>query len=310
MNCRRLRQTRLTFNTLYDSRPQWAADGRKLVFTRITADGNWEILRMNADGSDQVDLTNNPASSGASRRSTTGRLHARGSGVGTRLRHEHRRTRRAQDHEHSVVRLVSGPVATGRLVLFARDTARRQRRRPLGGARADGRGERQLTHQSSTGYISEATWSPDGSRIMYSQCAPRRRESVRAPRDERRRERRPRHLDAGDVADATFDDGVRRAPGNTLGPGRLDANERTARRHGGRQSPRQHDQVDTTSASAAVARRRLRHTSVDYPAARMATAAGVYARLRTLVGLDADGGYTGTPDAVRDPSGQPHLRAH
>ena len=61
MNADGSAQTRLTFNTVYDSRPQWSADGRKLVFTRLTADGNWEIFRMNTDGSDQVDLTNNPA---------------------------------------------------------------------------------------------------------------------------------------------------------------------------------------------------------------------------------------------------------
>jgi hypothetical protein len=165
-------QTRLTFNTLYDSRPQWTADGRQLVFTRITADGNWEIFRMNADGSDQLDLTNNPAVEWG--QSTLGDrvvFTREESGVGHVfvMNIDGRGVRRITNTSSYDSYPDQSP--RGDLVLFARDTADGSGD-DLWVVRENGRDERQLTHQSSTGYISEATWSPDGSRIMYSQCAP------------------------------------------------------------------------------------------------------------------------------------------
>ena len=39
--------------------PQWSPDGREILF-QTKRDGNWEIYLMNADGSDPVNLTNNP----------------------------------------------------------------------------------------------------------------------------------------------------------------------------------------------------------------------------------------------------------
>ena len=170
MNADGSNQTRLTFNTLYDSRPQWSADGRKLVFTRLTADGNWEIFRMRADGSDQVDLTNNPAVEWG--QSTLGDrivFTREEAGVGHIfvMNIDGRGLRRITNTSSydSYPNLSPG----GDLVLFVRDAP--------GGTgddiwvtRDEGRGERQLTHQSAAGYVVEPAWSPDGSQIMYSQC--------------------------------------------------------------------------------------------------------------------------------------------
>jgi len=45
-------QKRLTFNKGYDWDPGWSPDGKTIVFMS-SKDGNWEIYKMNADGSDQ-----------------------------------------------------------------------------------------------------------------------------------------------------------------------------------------------------------------------------------------------------------------
>jgi Tol biopolymer transport system component len=50
--------TRLTGNGYY---PRWSPDGRRIAFTNILADGNREIYVMNADGSNQIGVTNDPA---------------------------------------------------------------------------------------------------------------------------------------------------------------------------------------------------------------------------------------------------------
>jgi len=172
MNADGTNQTRLTFNTLYDSRPQWTADGRRIVFTRINPDGNWDIYRMNADGSDQVDLTNNPALEwGQSVRGNTIVFTREENGVGHIFE--------MNVDGRNVRRITDGPLYDsypdlspwGDLVLFQRDTADHTGD-DLWIASENGRWERQLTHQAATGYINEATWSPDGSQIMYSQCAP------------------------------------------------------------------------------------------------------------------------------------------
>ena len=53
--------TILTCNVVTgDSDPSWSPDGSKIAFTSFR-DGNAEIHVMNADGSDPINLTNNPA---------------------------------------------------------------------------------------------------------------------------------------------------------------------------------------------------------------------------------------------------------
>ncbi len=50
---------RFTNNSAEDWGTDWSADGSQIVFTS-KRDGNFEIYRMNADGSNQVNLTTNP----------------------------------------------------------------------------------------------------------------------------------------------------------------------------------------------------------------------------------------------------------
>ena len=47
-----------------DSRPRWLPDGSGVVFMSEERDGNWELYRANADGSDVVRLTDNAAPDG------------------------------------------------------------------------------------------------------------------------------------------------------------------------------------------------------------------------------------------------------
>jgi Tol biopolymer transport system component len=47
-----------------DSSPSWSLDGNRIVF-HSNRDGNWEIYVMNADGSNQTRLTDNPVDDGA-----------------------------------------------------------------------------------------------------------------------------------------------------------------------------------------------------------------------------------------------------
>ncbi len=51
-------QTRLTSNSAADRYPSWSPDGSKITFAS-NRDGNNEIYVMDADGSNQVNLTNN-----------------------------------------------------------------------------------------------------------------------------------------------------------------------------------------------------------------------------------------------------------
>jgi Tol biopolymer transport system component len=50
----------LTINSASDYEPAWSPGGQKIVFTS-DRDGNQEIYVMNADGSEQTNLTNNSA---------------------------------------------------------------------------------------------------------------------------------------------------------------------------------------------------------------------------------------------------------
>ncbi len=52
--------TRLTNNTALNYWPSWSPDGKRIAFTS-NRDGNYEIYLMNADGSEQRNLTRNKA---------------------------------------------------------------------------------------------------------------------------------------------------------------------------------------------------------------------------------------------------------
>ena len=52
--------TRLTKNKVWDAVPSWSANGSKIAFER-ERDGNFDIYVMNADGSEQTRITDEPA---------------------------------------------------------------------------------------------------------------------------------------------------------------------------------------------------------------------------------------------------------
>ena len=55
--------TRLTQNNAFDSAPTWSPNGKQIAFVS-SRDGNNEVYSMNADGTEQTNLTNNPAFDG------------------------------------------------------------------------------------------------------------------------------------------------------------------------------------------------------------------------------------------------------
>ena len=76
MNADGSNQTRLTNNPSFDMAPCWSPDGKKIAFyslrndvppekdERLWYEMNAEIYVMNADGSEQKNITNNPAYDG------------------------------------------------------------------------------------------------------------------------------------------------------------------------------------------------------------------------------------------------------
>lgn len=77
MNSDGSNQTRLTNNPSFDMAPSWSPDGKKIAFYSLRKDvppekderSSWydmnaEIYVMNADGSEQINITNNPAYDG------------------------------------------------------------------------------------------------------------------------------------------------------------------------------------------------------------------------------------------------------
>jgi TolB protein len=50
----------LTFNTVTDELPAYSPDGERIAFS-TDRDGNYEVYKMRADGSNPTNLTNKPA---------------------------------------------------------------------------------------------------------------------------------------------------------------------------------------------------------------------------------------------------------
>ena len=66
-------QTQITFNFPFDTgQPDWSPDGAKIAFLRFSPDFNYEVYVMNADGTNQVRLTNTPTGEGVPRWSPDG----------------------------------------------------------------------------------------------------------------------------------------------------------------------------------------------------------------------------------------------
>jgi dipeptidyl aminopeptidase/acylaminoacyl peptidase len=165
-------QTRLTFNPGYDSRPQWTADGQHLVFTRILPPFNWEIFEMNADGSQQTNVTSSDALEWGQTTAPRGNKIAftrEDAGVG----HIYSMNTNGSD-----VRQLTSTASydeypswspTGNDIVFTRDDGHGS---DLWIMHANGTAATQVTHQSRTGYIYAGSWSPDGAKIIYTQCGP------------------------------------------------------------------------------------------------------------------------------------------
>ena len=56
--------SQITDNRVSDSNPVWSPDGTQILFTS-ERDGSVDVYVMNADGSNQVNLTNSPFWEGA-----------------------------------------------------------------------------------------------------------------------------------------------------------------------------------------------------------------------------------------------------
>ena len=56
--------TRLTDNSAAELAPAWSPDRVRIAFNS-TRDGNFEIYVMDADGSNQINVTNSPGGDGA-----------------------------------------------------------------------------------------------------------------------------------------------------------------------------------------------------------------------------------------------------
>jgi Tol biopolymer transport system component len=168
MNADGTGQTRLTFDSDYESRPQWTADGSQLVYTRVV-DGNWEIFRMNADGSNQVDLTNSPAVDWGQATSPQGKkvvFTREENGVGHLL---------VMTTDGKNVQRLTNTSAydsypswspKGNQILFTRDPGE------LWVMASDGTGAHQVTSVGPARVVLNGSWSPDGTKIVYTTCAP------------------------------------------------------------------------------------------------------------------------------------------
>ena len=175
MNADGTGQTRLTSNTNYDSRPQWAADGSQLVFTRIV-DGNWEIFRMDGDGSNQVDLTNDPAVDWSQATAPRGKKivftrEENGTGHLYLMTTDGKNLQRLTNT--SAYDSYPSWSPSGNQILFTRDLAPSTvtGNADLWAISSDGTGEHQVTHLSGTQAVVNGSWSPDGTRIVYTTCA-------------------------------------------------------------------------------------------------------------------------------------------
>jgi len=142
MNADGSNQARLTKNSASDSAPAWSPDGSKIAFTSFRGVignkrkrvGNMEIYVMNADGSNQIRLTKNPA---------------------------------ASPYAPYALAICESPAWSpdGSKIAFASNRYNRFGNVKIYVMNADGSKQTRLTNNSA--YDASPAWSPDGSKIAF-----------------------------------------------------------------------------------------------------------------------------------------------
>jgi Tol biopolymer transport system component/beta-lactamase regulating signal transducer with metallopeptidase domain len=157
-------QKNLTNNTVFDSRPCWSPDGKKIAFSSIRG-GNREIYVMNADGSEQKRLTNNPGYDSRPSWSPDGKKIAF---VSWKDRNYEIYVMNADGSEQK--RLTNNPAPDSRPSWFPDGkkiafTSERDGNKEIYIMNADGSNQRNITNNPA--YDNGPSWSPDGKKIAF-----------------------------------------------------------------------------------------------------------------------------------------------
>jgi Tol biopolymer transport system component len=163
-------QARLTTNTLADVQPQWSPDGSQIAFVRFGPDQNRDIWVMNADGSGDVKIVDDPAFFDIQPDwSPDGNLIAfmsdRGDGLFAiyTVRPDGSHTRRLSPHGMQAGEPAWSP--DGREIAFEDEACGTCEESDLFVMDANGGHLRQLTNTSSNEITSD--WSPEGDWLSF-----------------------------------------------------------------------------------------------------------------------------------------------